>query len=416
MHDARSLTTARLLCACALALKMLGCSADAAPEHLHAGASASRIIGGAPASFAAIGHVFPRSDPYNFCTATLVAPDLVLTAKHCVYVNEDSSQPRLIDADRVAFTLANTSDSSQWTDAVDVSDLYVAPAQAGPTNGDFFFIDSSDTALYRLSRPITNVTPVRVAATLPGAANPHFLAAGFGRVAHDGTDATSLNSGPLTFRMNGGSQLRARFATFQDFVSAVERINPGYTTPNLGDLRNVYEHEILQADYQMLFDGAGDVQVCRGDSGSPLLQKDATGTFHVYGDVSGSKSFGNVICELGSVYSTFGPDTIVFLRSYGIVDEASTTSADAGAPDAESNPNAPPVAGERDAGASGAGATPGDGRAANEASPTGATTAASGCAIAAPPRAITGASWSSFAALALLVRRRRRGPFARGRS
>jgi MYXO-CTERM domain-containing protein len=298
------------------------------------GASQGAIIGGRPGGPMPIGHMFPINQPINFCTATLVAPTLVLLAKHCIYVNEDPTQQHLIDTTTIRFSLADTNDSSQWTDGVDAVAVYEAPRLPPQMNGDRYFEGNlaSDVAVYRLARPITSVAPIPISPDPPGPANPRFLAVGFGRVAHNGQAATSKNSGMLTFGQNGGSVLRHLFPTVDDYIAAVSAISPLVTQPadsgaphqTIAGLRDEYQHEVLGVDYEMWFQaGPNDVQVCFGDSGGPLLQADASGNLHVFGVVSGSKSYSagsdNDKCYFGSVYATFGPNTLAFLRSLGLV-------------------------------------------------------------------------------------------------
>jgi hypothetical protein len=255
------------------------------------------------------------SNPYDFCTATLVAPDLVLTAKHCAYVGGDPAAGRVMDQDVVRFTLANTNDASKWTDAVRVIQLYLAPTLPPPPNEDRYFMPglASDVAVYRLATPIAGALPIPIGRDAPGPANTDFVTAGFGRTSHAGADAVSRNIGTLTFALNGGSALEAMFPTLADYVRAVTDIAPGTSTARLQD---EYLHEVLARDYEMLFDAPSNSQMCLGDAGAPLLQKDVSGDYRVFGVASGSKTYGNASrCYFGSVYATFGPATLAFLET-----------------------------------------------------------------------------------------------------
>ena len=84
-----------------------------------------------------------------------------------------------------------------------------------------------------------------MARTLPGPNNRDFIAAGFGRTSHEGDNATSRNGGKLTFRQNGGSQLKSRFGTLANYVAAVHAINPDVSLTRLQD---EFENEILARD------------------------------------------------------------------------------------------------------------------------------------------------------------------------
>jgi MYXO-CTERM domain-containing protein len=121
--------------------------------------------------------------------------------------------------------------------------------------------------------------------------------------------------GTLTFSLNGGSALKKMFQTLTDYVLAVMAVAPGANTAALQD---EYQHEVLARDYEMLFDAPSNSQVCVGDWGGPLLQKDAAGIYRVFGAASGSRSYGSTSrCYFGSVYATFGPATLAFFERIG---------------------------------------------------------------------------------------------------
>ena len=56
----------------------------------------------------------------------------------------------------------------------------------------------------------------------------------------------------------------------------------------------------------------GDAQPCFGDSGSSLV-KYKDGKYVSYGVVSGGLGTDDLICDLGAVYATFGPEVATFL-------------------------------------------------------------------------------------------------------
>lgn len=97
-----------------------------------------------------------------FCACTLVAPDLVITAAHCIDVNSDG-QP---DSDEMTYTqIIFGGDGNNPTHSVPVDTFYLNPKwhQSWPLNG----LNGNDIALIRLQTPITDITPMAVSIANP---------------------------------------------------------------------------------------------------------------------------------------------------------------------------------------------------------------------------------------------------------
>ena len=60
----------------------------------------------------------------------------------------------------------------------------------------------------------------------------------------------------------------------------------------------------------------GDAQPCFGDSGSPLVRFNAkTARYEAWGVVSGGVGTAASVCDLGTVYATFGLEVLAYVKS-----------------------------------------------------------------------------------------------------
>ena len=76
---------------------------------------------------------------------------------------------------------------------------------------------------------------------------------------------------------------------------------------------SIWDFFVLEKDYEVVTGGfPGDAQPCFGDSGSSLV-KYKDGKYVSYGVVSGGLGTNDLICDLGTVYASFGPEVAAFL-------------------------------------------------------------------------------------------------------
>ncbi|MBX6765336.1 MAG: serine protease, partial [Rubrobacteraceae bacterium] len=205
------------------------------PALVHAGGSGSQIVGGKPVPngkypFMAVLQVGVRGGGEALCGGTLIDPDSVLTAAHCV-----------VDARSVTLAVGRTVITSRQGRVRRAVAAYVHPRYDGARDNRY------DVAVLKLDRPVRGIKPIRLSTAAqnylerPGRL---LMVAGWG-----------------TTRENGSPSDRMR-ATIVPVVSdAVAKRD--------------YAHEGPQARFfptLMVAAGRRGRDACQGDSGGPLFK------------------------------------------------------------------------------------------------------------------------------------------------
>jgi hypothetical protein len=334
----RRLAALKLAALALPALSLSACSGEG-PD-LAIADTARDIIGGFHADSPALNHVGAlvaidplTNEPFEFCSSTLIGPETVVTAKHCAVV--------LPDAQFAGFGVA-------WAVGPDVQDaeelIPIAAVETAPGDVGGFVAMGRDVALLHLDRPtsIPPATPQLFTDALIGTA---MVSVGYGVHGASGASDEHRRIGRETVAGTEGRALELLLGSFENFV---EWAFTGQVTdedflatlppddPSIPILRDQFDALLLFDQHEAVTGLAPtDTQSCFGDSGGPLARFTRGGGWQTYGVVSGGLSSLRSVCDFGSVFSTFGPETFAFIQgSLDWVDPCGDVSA-AGACDGD---------------------------------------------------------------------------------
>jgi secreted trypsin-like serine protease len=262
----------RRLCLCVLAALFLALPA-----------SASAVVGGKAATpgkypyMAAFEYQFEGEKEYTqVCGASLVAPDKILTAAHCVYDDRDGNfSSEVVPPETVRFLIGSYSlERRSSGETIGATRIEVYPEY----DSDF----KGDVAIVTLARAATRGTPVRIPS--PATEKPLWA---------PGKQATVTGWG--TFLWNDpGLGYTNDLQEVQVPMVADQTCDQAYLTddPFHGD---------FYADYDVCAgETTGGKDSCQGDSGGPLVVPDASGALVQAGVVS--RGFG---CGFPASYGVY---------------------------------------------------------------------------------------------------------------
>lgn len=275
------------------------------------------------------------------CSASLIAPRVVLTAKHCVQ--------SLLYGGRYATPYFGIGPNALAPiRKVPIVQIERSPVDVGGFNGY-----GRDVAVVYLGEPVTDVRPLGIAELTTSAIGQRFGAIGYGVQDNAGNSGTRM-AGSVTVNALEGRVFELMFGSYEAyrdwFITSgggpIGRPIPPIPLPpgviidggvgprrdggvvtdgGVGDggypdyyemyIRSRYENTLLLPGYEAYVGNrGGDAQLCRGDSGSPLVRS-SQGQLYAYGVVSGGIHSRDLTCDYGAVYASFGPETVQFLQN-----------------------------------------------------------------------------------------------------
>jgi secreted trypsin-like serine protease len=277
-------------------------------------AAGSDIIGGVEASSAkldAIGSLGTKNSGGEFeffCTATLIGPKAVLTAKHCATA-DPTEEPRLA-YEKVFFAVG--ADSKAPKQVVEAVDVLLAPLGEGG-----FVKFGSDVAVYILAEPMADVEPMPYldAHLKVEEVGKKFTAVGYG-VRDTDRSSGERRAGTLTLQAVEGQPIHVLFPTKEALIAHMAQYEtPEWIESNQDRLTEFYDFTLLPGHEAYAGMGPYDAQPCTGDSGGPLVAN-LDGKLTVVAVVSGSFKGRTYPCSTaGEAYATLGESAQPMIKS-----------------------------------------------------------------------------------------------------
>lgn len=249
-----------------------------------------------------------------FCTATLIGPETLVTAKHCALT--------LFELELLGLPVQWVTGPSALAalEGIPVAAAVLAP----PHEGGFLGI-GRDVAVVQLEHPV-DVPFLEPAELKDEHVGQSMLSIGYGVFTPNGAQDGQRRVGSEAVAALRGNAYQAMFGSFENFVewsftggltgdNFLAGVPPAALLRVLPGLRSEFDSAELLDGYEAVTGRApGDTQSCSGDSGGPLAQRDAQGTWRSYGVVSGGLSSARSVCDYGSVFAVFGAETLAFLQ------------------------------------------------------------------------------------------------------
>jgi hypothetical protein len=290
-----------------------GQAADGAFED-ETGSAHQSILGGAPATDPKLGAVgalvwaLPELGVLEvFCSATLVAPDAVVTARHCT--------PNIDLAPEIGVMAAFAIGPNAFapTELVPITGYFAAPAAPGKEKG-LLQDGGRDVAVAYLESAPTTAIPAKLGLFESRMLGSKFQIAGYGISDVFGVYGQRF-AGPGTARAIKGRWYKLLFdGDYRAYLDWYFTDAPS-AEPSHAQARAWWNTYRLENKYELLAGGLpGEAVACYGDSGGPLLRGNKASNLTVYGVSFAVEGTISGICGLGGGYLVFNRKMLDFVR------------------------------------------------------------------------------------------------------
>jgi trypsin len=251
----------------------------------------------------------------GLCSASLIAPQTVVTAKHCI------SQMVMFEQFGVDVFWSPGPDFNAPLESIPVVAVAGSPGDELGLSGF-----GRDVGVAHLDTP-SSMPTIDIQPFSPELLGVSMVTLGFGVSSAAGLIDGQRRIGRETVSLVEGNAYAALFGDFETYVeltvtgevSDVDILPRVEADPSLADLdalRAEFDTALLLPGEEVVTGKApGDTQSCELDSGGPLALVAASGGWQTFGVVSAGPRSNRPICTLGQLFSVFGPITFPFLES-----------------------------------------------------------------------------------------------------
>jgi len=272
------------------------------------------IIGGAPtddakyAAVGALGWFYPGYGVIDvFCSGTLVAPQAIVTARHCTPSIDLAFEIGVVPV----FVFG--SDAFASTDVVPITSYVTAPPSPQP-NGGLLLDGGRDVAVAQLESAVTHVVPAKLGLFDDSFIGDQFQIAGYG-INDVSFGVGQKFSGVVTARATHGRWYNLLFNGDYDAYLAWYFTDSAAAIPSDAEAKEWWKIYRLENRYELLAGGLpGESVGCYGDSGGPLLLGTSADNLTTYGVSFAVEATFSSVCGLGGAYAVFNQQMLDFVE------------------------------------------------------------------------------------------------------
>jgi trypsin len=295
--------------------------AGAAEVKVEIGRGSEAIIGGLVALNPVLDHtgaltyrIRETGQTDGLCSASLIAPQTVVTAKHCI------SQMIMFEQFGIDVFWSPGPDFNAPIESIPVVAVAGSPGDEPGLAGY-----GRDVGVAHLDTP-SRMPTIDVQPFSPDLLGVSMVTLGFGVSSAAGLIDGQRRIGRETVAAVEGNAYAALFGDFETFVeltvtgktSELDIIPSIEADPSLADLDALRAEfdaaQLLPGEEVIGGKAPGDSQNCELDSGGPLALVTADGQWQAFGVESAGPRTIRPVCALGDIFSVFGPITFPFLE------------------------------------------------------------------------------------------------------